>query len=196
VLALAVLTCLQTLAEQPDEGTGTVRPQTHLVSTIGSERATQGNGNMVVTWSNKTHVVWQDSSGVKAYKNMVRTLDRSTGVWSRSHTLNAAKDNHARPVIAVDSRGYLHVVLGGHHSPVKHLTSARPNDSSEWDASEEIGMGTYPMLVVGPDDALVTESMTCTRLVQPMVSANCPILRILRLFAAIICRIQAHSGSQ
>ena len=49
-----------------------------LVSNIGSERATQGNGNKIVTFGDKTHIVWQDSID-EGYFARVRTLDRKTG---------------------------------------------------------------------------------------------------------------------
>ena len=34
-----------------------------LISSIGSERATSGNGNKIVTVDGRTHIVWQDAKG-------------------------------------------------------------------------------------------------------------------------------------
>ena len=48
-----------------------------LISNIGSERATQGNGNKIVTLGDKTHIVWQDSID-EGYFARVRTLHRKT----------------------------------------------------------------------------------------------------------------------
>jgi len=124
-----------------------------VVSEIGSERATVGDGNKIVTIDGKTHVVWQDISR-KGYLNQVRTLDLATESWTEPVTLGYGLDNHARPILTVDTLGFLHVVLGGHNSPVTWRRSIRPNDSSEWMDPEPIGEGTYPVLLCGPDDTL------------------------------------------
>ena len=124
-----------------------------IVSRIGSERATVGDGNKIVTAEGKTHVVWQDISR-GGYLNQVRTVDRLTGNWSDPITLGYGLDNHARPILTVDHEGFLHVVLGGHNSPVTWRRSKRPNDSSEWSDPEPVGEGTYPVLVCGSDCTL------------------------------------------
>jgi hypothetical protein len=115
-----------------------------VISEIGSERATVGDGNKMV---------WQDISRA-GYLNQVRTLDTGTEMWSSPVTLGHGLDNHARPILTVDTEGFLHVVLGGHNSPVTWLRSARSNDSSEWSDPSPIGEGTYPVLICGPDDTL------------------------------------------
>lgn len=134
----------------PDSGGAQAR---FLVSNIGSERATQGNGNKIVTFGDKTHIVWQDSID-EGYFARVRTLDRKTGEWSKVHTLGKGRDNHARPTITVDSKGHLHVIIGGHHDGLQYRRSVRPNDASEWTAVERFGRTTYPILICGPDDTL------------------------------------------
>ena len=128
-----------------------------LVSEIGSERATTGPGNNIVTHDGKTHIVWQDADrpGRGGYTNRIRTFDRATGEWSKAYTLGPGIDNHARPTIAIDSKGYLHVVLSGHNSMMNYRRSVNPNDASKWTNSEPIDLGTYPMLVCGPNDVLV-----------------------------------------
>ena len=125
-----------------------------IISTIGSERATTGNNNKIVTHNGKTHVVWQDSTE-DGYFNRVRTLEHQTGKWSATTTFNKARSNHARPSLAIDSRGFLHVILSGHNSAIRWRRSLRPNDSSEWTPAEEVGVGTYPAVVCGPDDTLL-----------------------------------------
>jgi hypothetical protein len=128
-----------------------------LISEIGSERATTGPGNNIVTRDGRTHVVWQDADkpGRGGYTNRIRTFDRTTGKWSPAYTLGPGVDNHARPTITIDSQGYLHVVLSGHNTPMYYRRSAMPNDASEWTQPAPIDSGTYPMLVCGPDDVLV-----------------------------------------
>lgn len=125
-----------------------------LVSEEGSERATVGAGNMIVTVKGKTHVVWQ-AADEKGYWSKVRTLDRATGKWSEPVTLNKAYDNHARPYITVDSDGYLHVVTSGHNNPFEYVKSVRPNDASKWTEAATFGSGTYPYLLAGPEGSLL-----------------------------------------
>ena len=129
--------------------------ETHraLISEIGSERATSGNGNKIVTFDGKTHIVWQDSID-EGYFARVRTLRNASGEWSPIYTLGKGRDNHARPTITVDSKGYLHVIIGGHHSGLQYRRSVRPNDASEWTPVEAFGKTTYPLLICGPDDTL------------------------------------------
>lgn len=134
---------------------GNTKVTQQIISSIGSERATSGSGVKIVTFGGKTHVVWQDANEKGAYLNRVRSLNKASGEWSEPFTLNRGKDNHARPVIAVDREGYLHVVLSGHNSPVTYRRSVRPNDSSEWTKEEEVGWGTYPVVTVAGDGTLL-----------------------------------------
>ena len=124
-----------------------------LISCFGSERATQGNGNKIVTVGDKTHIVWQDSVD-EGYMARARTLNRKSGEWSGVYTLGKGRDNHARPTITADSRGFLHVIIGGHHSGLQYRRSLRANDVSEWTPAETFGRTTYPILMCGPDDTL------------------------------------------
>jgi len=128
-------------------------PGHHLLSTQASERATGGMGNKIVTIGERTHVVWQDVAK-DGYWARVRTLDRRTGAWSETITLGKGVDNHARPCIAADADGYLHVVIGGHNTPFQYRRSVRPNDSSEWTKTVSFGKGTYPFVACGPGNAL------------------------------------------
>ena len=129
--------------------------EAYSISDSGSERATSGSGCKIITFKDKTHVVWQDADKKGAYLNRICTLDNGSGKWTEPFTLNQGKDNHARPVIAVDRQGYLHVVLSGHNSPVTYCRSVRPNDSSEWTKAEDLGRGTYPVVTVAVDGTLL-----------------------------------------
>ena len=126
----------------------------HPLSTIGSEKSTSGAGNKMVRVGNLLHVVYQDADDEGRYLNRVRTLDMSTDLWSAPVDLNIGKDNHSRPIIAADGAGILHVVLGGHNSPITYRRSLRPNDSSAWSEAEPAGDGTYPVMVADADGVL------------------------------------------
>lgn len=125
----------------------------HLISTQASERATGGMGNKMVTLGDRTHCVWQDSTP-EGYWARVRTYDRAAGAWGDTVTLGQGVDNHARPTIAADADGFLHVIIGGHNSPYQYLRSVAPNDARAWTGPVAFGKGTYPFLVCGPDKRL------------------------------------------
>ena len=146
-LLLLIASGCPALADEPKVSKRT------LISSIGSERATQGNGNKIVTFQGKTHVVWQDANK-KGYFARIRTLDHKSGKWSPAYTIGKGRDNHARPTITVDSKGYLHVIIGGHHTGLQYRHSMRPNDASEWTRIQTFGKTTYPVLICGPDDTL------------------------------------------
>jgi hypothetical protein len=148
LLLAAVWACAQTVGFAADPAAPA------LLSGHGSERATTGPGNNIVTWAGKTHVVWQESDA-KGYWCHIRTLDHATGEWSALVRLGRGKDNHARPCIAVDSQGHLHVVIGGHNSMMTYYRSRHPNDASAWERAEPVDIGTYPMLMCGAEDTLV-----------------------------------------
>lgn len=124
-----------------------------LLSTQGSERATTGLGNKIVTIGERTHAVWLDVNAT-GYWARVSTLNRTNGQWSKTVTLGKAFDNHSRPTIAADRDGILHVIISGHNTPYLYTKSARPNDASEWTKPVPVFKGTYPSLVAGPDGSL------------------------------------------
>jgi len=130
------------------------RVQRFLLSSSGSQGATNGTGNKIITHGKKTHVAWLDHTEA-GYICRVRTLDRETNQWSPTYTLGKAPDNHGRPAMTIDSKGYLHVVYGMHHDTIPYRRTLRPGDASQW--TDEIRVKaklTYPTLVCGPDDTL------------------------------------------
>ena len=137
------------------------------ISDHGSERATSSFGNRIVALDGKVHVAWQDScapgptSGVEDalhnrpyadYPAQVRSLDISTGNWLPTVTLGMGQDNHGRPTIVADRADHLHVILGGHHTPMRHYRSVEANDTAEWEMLQEFGKNTYPFIVSGLDN--------------------------------------------
>ena len=52
-----------------------------LLSTAGSQSATNEGGNKIVTVGRRTHVTWQDVTP-EGYFNRARTLDLDSGEWS------------------------------------------------------------------------------------------------------------------
>jgi hypothetical protein len=138
------------------EPTQAATEEQFLLSEQGCGRATgYAEANKIVTDGDRTHVTWLDSPP-EGFRVRVRTLDRSSSQWSPAHTVGDAYDNHGGPALAVDSRGYLHIVYYPHHHAMRYRSSKRPGDASEW--GEEISFGerlTYPTLVCGKDDTLI-----------------------------------------
>lgn len=126
-----------------------------VLSTNGSGRATgYAEANKIVSFQGKTHVAWLDSNR-NGFEVKIRTCDHASGGWSEAYTIGPAFDNHGGPALAIDGKGYLHVVYYPHSEAMRYRKSMRPNDVSEW--SPEIQFGTrltYPTLIVGPDNTL------------------------------------------
>ena len=127
--------------------------RTDLLSSAGSQAATNEAGNKVVTVGSRTHVTWQDVTP-EGYFNRVRTLDLDSGEWSVTYTLGSAYDDHARAVMIADGDGFLHAILSGHNTPCTYRRSLRANDAADWTDPVPVADGTYPYLVCGPGSDL------------------------------------------
>lgn len=95
---------------------GVAKVPRQLISSIGSERATSGNGNKIVTSDGKTHIVWQDAN-MEGYFARIRTLDHKTREWSPTYTIGKGKDNHAWPHIRIERH---HSTRSGPRNPAAH----------------------------------------------------------------------------
>ncbi len=125
-----------------------------LLSSRGCQTATFGTGNKIITHGGKRHVAWLDSTE-EGYFARIRTLDQKSGEWSETYTLGEASDDHGRPALTMDSKGYLHAVYGIHWDEVPYRRSVRPNDASEWTEPVIFGVDmTYPSFLCGFDDTL------------------------------------------
>jgi len=122
----------------------------------------------IVYFSGKTHIAYQSSEGVGCKEAepgpsgtggyiKVVTYDHATLQWLGPFTVSdkPVYDEHGYPVLAVDSKGYLHIAYDGHQIPLKYKRSVAPNDASAWTAAENVGeRATYPHLLLGLDDTL------------------------------------------
>jgi hypothetical protein len=124
-----------------------------------------GIPSSVVSRGSKVHVAWGeatdpegDAPGVPTF---VATYDRESGALSEPALVGygpPANDVHNTPCITMDSKGYLHVLIGTHGRTFKYARSLGPNDSAGgWTEAEEIGPGlrqTYIGLVCDQEDTL------------------------------------------
>ena len=122
----------------------------------------------VVSFQNRTHVIWAEATdpddksiiGVPTY---VATYDHTTGKLSSPALIGygpPANDVHNTPCITLDSKGYLHALVGTHGNTFKYARSLKPNTAEGgWtpatDVGEKLGQ-TYIGLVCDKQDVLHT----------------------------------------
>ena len=124
-----------------------------------------GIPSTIVSRGPKVHVTWGEATdpkkkvpGVPTY---VATYDRTTGKLSDPALVGygpPANDVHNSPSITMDSKGFLHVIVGTHGRPFKYARSLRPNAvDGGWTKAEDVGPGlrqTYVGLVCDQSDTL------------------------------------------
>ena len=107
-----------------------------------------GGGNFTLTVHGKTFVVFASSViqlGKDGTPQFITVYDHASRCCSVPLYLgnngHGKPDNHNLPSIEVDSKGYLHVLLGSHHDPFVYFRSKNPYDISAWTVPEKLG---YP----------------------------------------------------
>ncbi len=127
--------------------------------------AHSGIPSTIVSRGEKVHITWGEATdpevkapGVPTY---VATYNRTTGRLGTPTLVGygpPANDVHNSPCITMDSKGYLHVLIGTHGRTFKYVRSLRPNSSDEgWTEAEDIGSGlrqTYVGMVCDHNDTL------------------------------------------
>jgi hypothetical protein len=127
--------------------------------------AHSGIPSCVVSRDGRTHVVWAEATdpntkmpGVPTY---VATYDQQGNRLGEPALVGygpPANDVHNTPSITIDSRGYLHVLVGTHGQPFPYARSLQPNTAhAGWTEPVPVGEGlhlTYIGLICGPDDTL------------------------------------------
>jgi hypothetical protein len=94
-----------------------------------------GGSNLTVTIGGRVHVVWDShtAGNETGTPTWIATYSRTTGNLLAGPKLVGYAgigdpDNHNLPAITVDTKGYLHVILGAHHEQFKYTRSLLPND--------------------------------------------------------------------
>ncbi len=123
-----------------------------------------GAGNSIVSVGNSIHVTFAAFNDVPPIVNgvtgipspcaagtpsYVKTFNRVTRTFGENKFLGcggkfdksrpAVPDNHNSPGITVDSRGYLHIVLGAHHDNFQYMKSEQPNNANRWSTPKAFG---------------------------------------------------------
>ncbi len=156
---------LELFLPREEQGRIVVEPPVMVSRQCIGLAAHSGSPSSVVSRGDKVHIVWAEATDpelkVPGVPTFVATYDRTAGKLSQPALVGHGpppNDVHNSPSITLDSKGYLHVVVGTHGRPFPYARSLEPNDSTRgWTAPVLAGEGleqTYIGLVCGPDDAL------------------------------------------
>ena len=124
-----------------------------------------GIPSAIVSRGDKVHITWGEATlpeekapGVPTY---VATYNRSTGELGSPALVGygpPANDVHNSPCITMDSKGYLHVLIGTHGRTFKYVRSVSSNSASGgWTEAEDVRSGlrqTYIGMVCDHDNTL------------------------------------------
>jgi len=127
--------------------------------------AHSGIPSTIVSRGDKVHITWGEATppdkkapGVPTY---VATYDRSIKRLGAPVLVGhgpPANDVHNSPCITMDSKGYLHVLIGTHGRTFKYVRSLSPNSADGgWTEPEDVGPGlrqTYVGMVCDHDNTL------------------------------------------
>ena len=127
-----------------------------------------GVADVTLTLNNKTHVVYTrtipvaNQEGTPQYVVTYHHNDHTVSppvllgtTLGTPGSTDCGIDGHNGAAIVADSQGVLHVILGAHQHPFKYTHSTRPNDSTSWERTVDIGASeTYVGLVIDKADTL------------------------------------------
>ena len=94
-------------------------------------------------------------NGVPAFVRKINLTDGSVSDPVFVGFGGVANDDHNWPGISMDSEGYIHVIMNGHHDPACYTKSAKPNDISSWSDIEQIGtFNSYGSILIDKNDEI------------------------------------------
>ncbi len=120
-----------------------------IVSDNSLFTAIHSGGECVESVGDKVYIVWarveKKTEIDGSTPQCIAVYDRKTGKVSKPVLLGAngieeKPDPHNLPSMAIDSKGYIHVILGAHHHPFKYTRSLKPLDiNGGWTSPVYIG---------------------------------------------------------
>jgi len=127
--------------------------------------AHSGIPSTIVSRTDKVHLAWGEATdpqaGAPGVPTYVATYNRSTGRLGPPTLVGygpPANDVHNSPCITIDSKGYLHVLIGTHGRTFKYVRSLKSNSADGgWTKAEDVGAGlrqTYVGMVCDRNDTL------------------------------------------
>jgi len=127
--------------------------------------AHSGIPSTIVSRGDKVHIAWGEATDpdekVPGVPTFVVTYDRAQKKLGAPALVGygpPANDVHNSPCITMDSKGFLHVLIGTHGRTFKYIRSLAPNTADKgWTEAEDVGPGleqTYVGMICGPDDTI------------------------------------------
>lgn len=113
--------------------------------------------------------------------SFVVTYNLKTGVLSSPVYVGSGGfglDDHNWPAISIDGKGYLHVILNGHHDPLNYIRSSEPYEISAWKNPEHIIVDekwtglSYGTLICDRNNNLYTANRSTTGVYNFHLSMN------------------------
>ncbi len=135
-----------------------------------------GEGTQVLSDGDDVYVVYSvpilgldrtDPISIRGLPTYIKKYNRTNAIFSAPVLLgyggtNAA-DGHNWAVLAMDSKGIIHVIINGHHDPFVYTKSTRAHDITEWTTPITTGGNTsYLGLVIDKNDTLYAVSRNST----------------------------------
>lgn len=111
-----------------DKGSGYSMQNKIVTSDVGGVRKTHFTYTRIGDTEQFVH--WKSMSAWVATYN-----HQSEEIESRTY-IGQIYDNHGTPSLAIDAKGYLHIVYAPHHHPFHYRKSLLPNNSTQWQAAE------------------------------------------------------------
>lgn len=137
--------------EKNPDGTLTIPEPVLVTAESGLTTPHSGDGNNAVSVGDNIHLIWMSNQpdGQKGVRAFAATCNRQTkqvsapvfvGRSNEFGDVQKVPDNHNLPVMTVDSKGYLHAILGTHHHPFTYVKSLAPDSVEKWSAPEIFGV--------------------------------------------------------
>lgn len=121
------------------------------------------NHGITKSYVNSTGTTKNYSDGVPTF---IRSVNLTDGTLSDPKFLGfggTADDDHNWPGISMDSDGYIHVIMNGHHDPIAYVKSKKANSIDSWGDIDYIGISSkqgeseqhsYGALLIDADDTI------------------------------------------
>ena len=105
-----------------------------------------GGGNFSLTVPGSTYIVFSGSDlkpGKEGTPQYISVYDHNSKRCSVpvyiANNGHGKPDPHNLPAICMDSKGFIHVLLGSHHDPFIYMRSVKPYDVTAWTPPETLG---------------------------------------------------------
>ncbi|WP_405208883.1 BNR-4 repeat-containing protein [Aquimarina sp. LLG6339-5] len=137
---------------------------TLLISNNASNRATHYLESNKIIENDSIIITTILEFNKNKYYNSLYKVNKKTKKTSKFKFDVTHKDNHSGAAIAVDSLGYIYVVLGGHHSSIKTYLSKTPWEINDFELLSSLeGKYTYPCLVIDKNNNIPFLSLRQTK---------------------------------